>query len=137
MKIFGFEITRPENDAGNEPVSFAAPSNEDGAITVSGNALGGFYNTILDMEGSAKSESELITKYRAMAQQPEISQAVDDIINEAISIDSEESVVEISLGELDLPDKVKDPSAEVVVVGSPASYSPSPSSSRKTRAPEI
>lgn len=108
MKIFGFEITRPEDEAENTPVSFAAPQNDDGAITVSGNALGGFYNTILDMEGSAKTESELITKYRAMAMQPEIAQAIDDIINEAISIDTDQSIVDISLGELDLPDKVKE-----------------------------
>jgi hypothetical protein len=108
MKIFGFEVKRPEDEEQATPVSFAAPQNDDGAITVSGNALGGFYNTILDMEGSAKSESELITKYRAMAQQPEITQAIDDIVNEAISIDTDDSVVEISLGETDLPDKVKE-----------------------------
>ena len=62
MKIFGFDIKRAEEET-EIPVSFAEPSNDDGAITV-GNALGGFYNTILDMEGSAKTESELITRYR-------------------------------------------------------------------------
>ena len=105
MKIFGFDVKRTEEET-NLPVSFAEPSNDDGAITV-GNALGGFYNTILDMEGSAKTESELITKYRAMAMQPEINQAVDDIVNEAISVDTNDRVVEISLGETDLSDKVK------------------------------
>jgi hypothetical protein len=59
------------------------------------------------MEGSAKTESELITKYRSMAMQPEVSQAVDDIVNEAISIDTNEQAVEISLGETDLPEKVR------------------------------
>ena len=105
MKIFGFDIKRAEEET-TIPVSFAEPSNDDGAITV-GNALGGFYNTILDMEGSAKTESELITKYRHMAMQPEISQAIDDIVNEAISVDTNDRVVEIALGETDLPDKVK------------------------------
>ena len=105
MKIFGFDIKRAEEE--NEiPVSFAEPSNDDGAITV-GNALGGFYNTILDMEGSAKTESELITRYRHMAMQPEVSQAIDDIVNEAISVDTNDRVVEISLGETQLSDKVK------------------------------
>jgi len=107
MKIFGFEITRPQDEK-QDAVSFVAPQNDDGAITVSSNSLGGFYSTILDMEGSAKSESELITKYRNMAMQPEISQAVDDIVNEAISIELDESVVDITLGEADLPDKVKE-----------------------------
>ena len=105
MKIFGFDIKRAEEET-TIPVSFAEPSNDDGAITV-GNALGGFYNTILDMEGSAKTESELITRYRHMAMQPEVSQAIDDIVNEAISVDTNDRVVEISLGETDLPDKVK------------------------------
>ena len=105
MKIFGFDIKRAEEET-TLPVSFAEPSNDDGAITV-GNALGGFYNTILDMEGSAKTESDLITKYRSMAMQPEISQAVDDIINEAISVDTNDRVVDISLGETELSDKVK------------------------------
>jgi hypothetical protein len=108
MKIFGFEINRPQDEAKNNVVSFVEPQNDDGAITVSSNSLGGFYSTILDMEGSAKSESELITKYRNMAMQPEIAQAVDDVVNEAISVELDESVVEITLGETDLPDKVKE-----------------------------
>ena len=83
MKIFGFEIKREEDEAENA-VSFTAPSNDDGAITVESSALGGFYSTILDMEGTAKTESELITKYRGLAMQPEIAQAVDEIVNEIL-----------------------------------------------------
>lgn len=108
MKIFGFEIKREEEEATERVVSFAEPSNDDGAITVTGNALGGFYSTLLDMEGTAKTESELVTKYRSLAQQPEISQAVEEITNEAINIDSDEEVVEIILDDTELPDKVKD-----------------------------
>lgn len=107
MKIFGFEIKREGEEIEDQPVSFAEPSNDDGAITVAGGALGGFYSTIVDMEGTAKTESELVTKYRTLAQQPEISQAVDEIVNEAISVDSDEQVVEIILDDVDLPDKVK------------------------------
>lgn len=108
MKIFGFEIKREGEGEEDVPISFAEPSNDDGAITVSGGALGGFYSTILDMEGTAKTESELVTKYRNLAMQPEIAQAVDEIVNEAISVDSDENVVEIILDDTDLPDKVKD-----------------------------
>ena len=113
MKLFGFEIKRDGGQGGQaQPVSFVEPSNEDGAITV-GNAMGGFYGTMLDMEGSAKTESELVTKYRGMAMQPEISQALDEVINEAISVDVNEKVVEIVLDDTDeIPDKVKDRIAE-------------------------
>ena len=106
MKIFGFDIKRESDEDGFVPSSFAEPSNDDGAITV-GNAMGGFYSTLLDMEGSAKTESELVTKYRGLAQQPEIAQAVDEIINEAISIDTDEKVVEVILDDTNMPDKVK------------------------------
>jgi len=104
LKIFGYEIKREEDET--PVVSFAEPSNEDGAITV-GNAQGGFYGTLLDMEGTAKTESELVTKYRGMALQPEIVSAVDEVINEAISIGTDDKVVELVLDDTNLPDKVK------------------------------
>jgi len=106
MKIFGFDIKRDAEEEGFTPSSFVEPQNDDGAITV-GNAMGGFYSTLLDMEGTAKTESELVSKYRGLAHQPEIAQAVDEVINEAISVDTDDKVVEVLLDETDLPDKVK------------------------------
>jgi hypothetical protein len=106
MKLFGFEIKRADDDE-KKPVSFADPINDDGALTIS-NSLGGFYSTGLDMEGSAKSEAELITRYRNMAMQPEITQAIDEVVNEAINVDTFDEVVEIVLEDTDLPDKVID-----------------------------
>ena len=106
MKIFGFDIKRDTEEEGFKPSSFVEPQNDDGAITV-GNAMGGFYSTLLDMEGTAKTESELVSKYRGLAHQPEIAQAVDEVINEAISVDTDDKVVEVLLDDTDLPDKVK------------------------------
>jgi hypothetical protein len=111
MRIFGFEIRRPEDDGdiSKKPMSFVEPLNDDGAITIgNSNALGGFYGMMLDMEGAAKTESELVTKYRSMAMQTEITQAVDEVVNEAISVDSHEKVVEVVLDDTELPDKVKE-----------------------------
>lgn len=108
MKLFGFEIKRDSNEEQSQTVSFVEPSNDDGAITV-GNALGGFYGTMLDMENNAKNESELVTKYRSMSLQPEIAQALEEVVNEAISVDTYDKVVEIVLDELDeVPDKIKE-----------------------------
>ena len=106
MRLLGFEIKREEEKEENRGVSFAEPQNDDGALTV-GNAVGGSYGVLLDMEGSAKTEAELITKYRGMMIQPEISQAVDEVVNDAISIDSHERVVKILLDDTDLSDKIK------------------------------
>lgn len=108
MRIFGFEIKRDVGGAEEErAVSFVEPSNDEGAITI-GNSLGGSYGIAINMEGDAKTEGELVTKYRGMMMQPEIAQAVDEIVNEAINIDSHENAVEIVLDDTELPNKVKD-----------------------------
>jgi polyhydroxyalkanoate synthesis regulator phasin len=106
MRIFGFEIKRAE-DTTEQAVSFAEPLNDDGALNV-GAALGGAYGFMLDIEGSAKTETELVTRYRSMAMSPEVQQAVDEVINEAISVSSHERTVEIVLDDTELPKKVKD-----------------------------
>jgi hypothetical protein len=111
MKLFGFEIKRSEDEIKNQPISFAEPLNDDGALTVGG-AVGGSYGMLLDLEGTAKSEAELVTRYRALTVNPEIQQAIDEIVNEAISVDSHDKVVNIILDETNLPDKVKEKISE-------------------------
>lgn len=92
MRLFGFEIKRQSQEP--EPVSFAPPQDDDGAVVV---AAGGVYGTYVDLEGSAKTEAELVTKYRDMTNQPEVDQAVDDIVNEAIVNEPEVETVQINL----------------------------------------
>lgn len=111
MKLFGFELKRANDELKNQPVSFAEPLNDDGALNV-GNAVGGSYGMLLDLEGTAKSESELVTRYRALTVNPEIQQAIDEIVNEAISVDSHDKVVNIILDETNLSDKVKEKISE-------------------------
>ena len=107
MQLFGFEIRRKQ-DKEEQPKSFAPPLNDDGAVNVEATAVGGTYGYFLDIEGSAKTESELVTRYRSMSLQPEVQQAIDEIVNEAINIDYDEKAVEIVLEETELPSKVKD-----------------------------
>lgn len=107
MKLFGFEIKRFEDDATNQLPSFAEPQNDDGALNL-GSAVGGSYGMLWDIEGTAKSEAELVTRYRGMMLNPEIQQAVDEIVNEAINIDAHNDVVKIVLDDTGLPDRVKD-----------------------------
>jgi len=105
--LFGFEIKRKTDKTDEAPLSFANPVNDDGAVNVEATATGGSYGYFLDIEGTSKNESELVTRYRGMSLQPEVQQAVDEIVNEAISIDSHERVVEIILDDTQLGDKVK------------------------------
>ena len=118
IELFGFTIgrTQKENEA-KEKLSFALPQYDDGAIDVAGTP-GGAYGTYLDMEGAAKNETDLIARYRQMALFPECELAVDDIVNEAVVADREESAVSINLENinlsLDIKQKIVDNFHEVV-----------------------
>jgi hypothetical protein len=105
FSLFGFEIARrkTEDEKSAQP-SFTPPSNEDGALTISSAA---YYGTYVDLDGTAKNEVELISRYREMAMQPEIESAIDDIMNEAIVQDDDGKIIEIVLDDLDQPEKIK------------------------------
>lgn len=101
MKLFGFEFQR-KTSIETAP-SFAPKEADDGAVVV---AAGGAYGTYVDLDGTVRTEAELVTKYREMSLQPEIDSAVDEIVNESISID-EQKIVSINLDNLEITDKVK------------------------------
>ena len=69
---------------------------------------GGVYGTYVDLDGSIRTETELVTKYREMSEHPELEQAIDDIVNEAIVGDSKDEPVEINLDDLEQPDRIKE-----------------------------
>lgn len=102
-ELFGFEITRKKDQ--QELVSFAPKETDDGAMVVT---AGGTYGTYLDMEGSAKTEAELVVKYREMALQPECEKAIDEVTNEAIVKEGDEQIVTLDLDDIpELSDKLK------------------------------
>ena len=104
MEIFGFEIARKKDQL--DLVSFAPKETDDGAMVVT---AGGTYGTYLDMEGSAKTEAELVVKYREMALQPELEKALDEVTNEAIVKEGTEQIVTLNLDDCkDLSDKIKE-----------------------------
>jgi hypothetical protein len=83
--------------------SFATPSDLDGAAVVEG----GVVRTDFDSSVSVANEPELIRRYRAAAKTPEISMAIDEICNEAITEDDEGDTVKLDLEELELSDALK------------------------------
>jgi hypothetical protein len=102
-QLLGFEFRR-KTQLEKENVSFSPPENDDGAMIV---AAGGVYGTYVDFDGSVRTESELITKYRGMAEQPEIDEALDNIVNEAITLNEEEEIVKINLNDLNFDEQTK------------------------------
>jgi len=106
MQLFGFEITRTSAEEKElENLQAIVPQNQEEAVTEI--APGGIYGTYLDLEASAKTEADLVTRYREMVLQPECDQAVEDIINDAIIMENNAYPVEIVLDETNLSSRVK------------------------------
>lgn len=105
MQLFGFEIRRPKDEVNTPSLdSFSAPVTDDGALVV---AAGGVYGTVVDLDGSLKTEFDLVTRYREMSIQSEVELAIDDIVNEAITTEMDEQNVKLNLSEVKLPERIK------------------------------
>jgi len=106
-ELFGFEIKRKNQEKEEaKKVSFVAPDEENGAGYVLN--AGGYFGQYLDMDGgAAKSEADMIMKYRDIAMNPECDAAIEDIINEAIVSDEDSAPVNLVLDDLDQPDRIK------------------------------
>jgi len=104
LEIFGIEIKRKPTIE-SKATSFAPEVTDDGAVVV---AAGGSYGTYIDLDGAVRTEAELINKYREMANLADISQGIENIIDEAIVVDENDPIVEIVLDDLELPDKTKE-----------------------------
>ena len=103
-KLFGFKIQK-DDDQKKNVVSPVPQSNEDSSDYY---VSSGFYGQYVDIDGVFKSEYELIKRYREMALHPEVDSAIEDIINEAIVSDQNDSPVEIDLENLPASEKLKE-----------------------------
>ncbi len=104
-KLFGFKI---EDSGETDPkgvVSPVAPNDEDKSDFY---LSSGFYGQYVDIEGVYKTEGDLVRRYREMALHPECDSAIEDVVNEAIVSDSDDSPLEIDLTNLPASDKLKD-----------------------------
>lgn len=103
FRLFGFKITRPDEDE-SLPESPITPNLEDGAVNLQ---TGSHYGVYVDLDGTYRTEVDLITKYRTMSMQPEMESAIEDIVNEAIVHDESGNIVKIELEDLKQDDKIK------------------------------
>ena len=102
-KLFGFSIedNEPQSPSVVSPVP---PNNEDG---VDHYMSSGFFGSYVDIEGVYRTEFDLIKRYREMALHPECDSAIEDIVNEAVVSDTNDSPVEIELSNLNASDGIK------------------------------
>jgi len=99
-QLFGFQINRKEGQKGQSPV----PPSADEPVSI---AAGGYFGTYVDTDATARNEYELVRRYRDMSLHPEVDSAVDEIVNEFVVSDANDSCVEIDLNNLDVGAGVK------------------------------
>ena len=104
-KLFGFKIPDGEDKKSKGVVSPVPPSDEDKSDFY---VSSGFYGQYVDIEGVYKSEQDLVRRYREMCLHPECDSAIEDVVNEAIVSDLDDSPVEIELSNLNASDRLKD-----------------------------
>ena len=99
-QLFGFQINKKGERRGQSPV----PPNAEDGIAV---AAGGYFGTYVETDAQARNEYDLIKRYRDMSLHPECDSAIDDIINEFVVNDSNDSCVDINLDNLEVGNSVK------------------------------
>jgi len=104
-ELFGFSFRRREEQLKKSAPSPVAPTNEDGATSF---IAGGYHGTYVDLDGNFKTEYDMVVKYRMMAMHPEVDSAIEDILQESIVTDQNDSPVQIDLANLDVSDSVKE-----------------------------
>lgn len=104
MKLFGFEIRRQSDDPNVAP-SFVQKEIDDGALSIAPAAA---YGTYVDLDGSVRSEAQLIARYREMAEHPEVDNAIDDIVNEAIIQEADNKSITLNLDDANFSPKIKE-----------------------------
>jgi hypothetical protein len=102
-KLFGFSF-EDKKSLSPSAVSPVPPNNEDG---VDFYLSSGFFGSYVDIEGIYRTEFDLIKRYREMALHPECDSAIEDIVNEAIVSDSNDSPIQIELSNLNASDGIK------------------------------
>ncbi len=105
LSLFGYTISKDE--PANLEVrknTFIPPDDDEGASAVAG---GGYFGTYVDLDATAKSESEVITKYRETSMYSDVSNAIDEIVTEAIAGTDTDRLVDINLDNVSLSDNIK------------------------------
>jgi len=92
-ELFGFQISRIKKQT-DPKQEFTTTQADDGTQTVN---AGGYFGTFLDMDATAKTEADLIRRYREISIHPECDMAIEDIVNEAIVSNEMRDPVRINL----------------------------------------
>tara|TARA_A100001201_G_scaffold4811_2_gene9247 strand:- start:929 stop:2617 length:1689 start_codon:yes stop_codon:yes gene_type:complete len=102
-RLFGFSI----EDSENTPPSVVSPVPPSEGDENNYYLSSGFFGSYVDIEGVYRTEFDLIKRYREMALHPEVDGAIEDIVNEAVVSDTNDTPVQIELSNLNASDGIK------------------------------
>ena len=106
LNVFGFTIKRQKEDIPENIPSVVSPDSQDGAVVVGADGAG-YYGYAFNPLGEVKTENDLLRRYREVAAYPEVDQAINEIVDEAIVFDDNKFPVELNLEQTKLPDSIK------------------------------
>jgi hypothetical protein len=101
-RLFGFSYKQDEKE--NAAKISPVPPNADDGVAV---AAGGLMGYSVSLDSNVSKDYEQIKKYRCMALHPEVDSAIEDIVNEAIVSDTNDTPVAIDLSNLDVSERIK------------------------------
>ena len=104
ITLFGLTIKKTPDDKDNSGALSVGLSDDSSAVSVASSASLGLY---LDIDGQIKSEIQAILKYRDISLYPEVDSAIQDILNEAIPMESDTEIVKLNLDDLEQSAGVK------------------------------
>jgi len=102
MELFGFNITKKKQETISDQI--VTPDSYDGSYVLE---TGGIFGTYVDFSGTVRDENALIQQYRSMAIYPEVDIAIDDIVNEAMVLDSDRKPIKLNLDGVNLSETIK------------------------------
>ena len=109
IKIFGYKFSLSKREEQEQAIikqeAATPPLEEDGSLVVETGARHVLHQ--IDLEGRTKDTVSLIDKYRQMSHSPEVEDAIDDIINEAIVIEDDQPAVQIDLEKTKFSESIK------------------------------
>lgn len=105
VNLFGFNIKR-KKDSEKEIPSVVAPDTQDGSYVVGADGAN-YYGYAYNPLGETKNENDLLRRYREVAAFPEVDQAINEIVDEALIFDDTKFPLKLNLEDSNLPSSVK------------------------------
>ena len=108
LALFGFELSgsKQEREKKEKSASIVPPLDEDGSGYAT--APSGYFGQTISFDvNESKDNAQLIYQYRAASMHPEVDEAIENIITEAVTASENESSVKLILDNVEVSEPIK------------------------------